>query len=519
MAGLEQFITKELIPVEGVLNKVPPCFLAGLVRRITKEHTPLNGVLNIIPQCLLARLKVRRGSVMQNVLPVRKRTLIFIALSVGLTLFYLSGTAFAANEEGMEVLTRGPIHEAFADVSVDDTPTGPVINRPVPEPINEIPAEVHPEGNQVEWIPGYWSWDEDQNDFVWVSGIWRDIPPGRQWIPGYWLAVPGGNQYISGYWADIEQTATEYLPPPPQPLSAEPSSPAPAPDFVWIEGNWVWSHNGYAWQTGYWHEPRPDMIWTPAHYVWTPRGYIFVMGYWDYALDRRGLMFAPLYYPRPIYLHHGYYYQPHIVLKADTVFPSLFVRRNSHHYYFGDYYDPRSRQRGFRPWYSKQATRYGYDPYYRNYRSHRMHEDQQWEKNYQRQFESRRDHRDAGPPQRLEPTKKHPLNTSPSPVSQSIGGLFGAVIEKNNHSEKVIQVKPQHQQQILAPSGKDNNFQFQHNKFERVPYPQQQTRHAPDTHQPEGTRLLAVPGKSTKDNRKGRADQQSQSPKMLHFKP
>ena len=497
-------------------------FLAGLVKLITKELIPLRGVLRRDPQCLMAGLKVRRGSVMQNVLPVRIRTLIFIALSIGLTFFLLSGTTFAANgpsanDEGMEVLTRGPIHEAFADVSVDETPTGPVITRPVPGPVNEIPAEVHPEGNQVEWIPGYWSWDEDQNDFIWVSGIWRDVPPGRQWIPGYWQSVAGGNQYISGYWTDIEQTATEYLPPPPQPLPAEPSSPAPTPDFVWIGGNWVWLHNGYAWQTGYWIEPRPDMVWIPAHYVWTPRGYIFAMGYWDYPVERRGVMFAPLYYSRPIYRHHGYFYRPHIVLNTDTVFLSLFVRRNSHHYYFGDYYDHRYTQRGFHPWYSKQATRYGYDPFYKNYRSHRMAKDRQWENNYQRQFVYRRDHRDARLPQRIEPIKMHPLNQSQSPISQSIGSLFGSIVKKKDQSQQVPHVKPEHQQKKHSPSRRDANFQVEHNKFERAPQPQQQTRHATGIHQSEETRLYIVPGNS-QHGKKGSAGWQNHSPGILHFK-
>ena len=45
--------------------------------------------------------------------------------------------------------------------------------------IDEVPPEYKPEGENVQWIPGYWAWDVAQSDFIWVSGLWRDVPPGR----------------------------------------------------------------------------------------------------------------------------------------------------------------------------------------------------------------------------------------------------------------------------------------------------------------------------------------------------
>ena len=442
-------------------------------------------------------------------------------LVVGSALFLLSGTIFAENgstenDEGMEVLTRGPIHEAFADVSVDQAPSGPVISRPAPEPINEIPPEVRPEGNQIEWISGYWSWDEDQNDFIWVSGVWRDVPPNRQWTPGYWQTVDGGHRYISGYWTDSNQTPTEYLPPPPQPLQAGASSPPPTADYVWMDGNWIWSQNGYAWQTGYWYEPRPDMVWVPAHYVWTPRGYIFVMGYFDYFPGRRGVMYAPLYYPRPIYRHHRYFYQPHVVLDTDAVFLSLFVRPGFHHYYFGNYHDNRYEKRGFRPWYSKRATRYGYDPFYRNYRSHRMRDNRQWENNYHRQFKSRRDHREARPPQRFEPTRERQFSRPQNPTSKRIGKLFSDTVEKSNQSEQFIRVKPDRQREIQTQSRKDTNFQAERRKLEKARHTQEPTRQPAGLKKSEKTRPLFVPGQS-KEERQEVADRQNQQLENQRF--
>ena len=89
-------------------------------------------------------------------------------------------------EEGVEVLTRGPVHEAFAETVTFDPEPGIVVPKAPPAAIEEMPPEQRPEGANVAWIPGYWAWDDERTDFLWVSGIWRALPPGRQWVPGYW---------------------------------------------------------------------------------------------------------------------------------------------------------------------------------------------------------------------------------------------------------------------------------------------------------------------------------------------
>jgi WXXGXW repeat (2 copies) len=394
---------------------------------------------------------------------------------LGLSLLLQSSPILAAespNETGndAEVLMRGPLHEAFAEVSVDESEPGPVITRPVPDPINEIPPDYRPEGAHIEWIPGYWSWDEDRNDFIWVSGVWRDIPPGRQWIPGYWMAVEGGNRYVSGYWQNIDQVETEYLPPPPRQLVARPSSPASAPDYIWVDGSWIWYRGGYAWQAGYWLEQRPDMIWIPAHYVWTPRGYIFLRGYWDYQPAGRGVMFAPLYYPHPIYRHHDYYYAPSIVLDIDAVFLSLFIRRNSHHYYFGDYYDVRYERRGFYPWYSPHATRFGYDPCYRSYRLHQLRKDRDWERNYQHQFQYRREHMEARPPQIYRRQTEHNFASSHGPGGNLvIGRRLSDVVGNRSQPVRFTPLQPDHKRDFQNQDRKLREFQAERKRVEILP--------------------------------------------------
>ncbi len=355
-----------------------------------------------------------------------------------------------ADDDGMEVLTQGPIHEAFAEVSVNETEPAVVTRHSVPSPIEEIPPDLRPEGDNVEWISGYWSFDEDRDDFIWVSGVWRDIPPGRQWIPGYWIQADGGDQYISGFWAAEDQAETEYFPSPPEPLETGPNAPETSPYQVWTTGNWVWIGDHYVWQPGYWVETRPDLVWIPAHYVWTPRGYIYVQGYWDYQMDRRGVMFAPVSYTRPVYTHHNYHYTPTIVLDFDAIFLSLFIRFESRHYYYGDYYDNRYKRRGYHPWYSQHATRYGYDPYYRSHRSHHSRHDRHWETNNHREYEYRRNHKEARPP-RTYALQTH-FNTNRPHVSMNnvIGRRLTDVAKRPHKSVRFTHVSADHKKKMQS---------------------------------------------------------------------
>src|SRR5438874_4446826 len=128
---------------------------------------------------------------------------------------------------GIEVQTRGPVHEAFAQpVSTQPEPS-PVVPKAPPDPIPEEPPDQRPEGDNAEWIGGYWSWDADQNDFIWVSGTWRNVPPGQRWVPGYWENTPDGWRWVHGFWAPDTQAEVPYLPEPPAPLNTEPSTPPP----------------------------------------------------------------------------------------------------------------------------------------------------------------------------------------------------------------------------------------------------------------------------------------------------
>src|SRR5262249_15876048 len=142
------------------------------------------------------------------------------------------GQVEAQKGDDVEVLTRGPVHEAYADPGVSPTEAPPVVPKQPPDPINEQPPDQKPEGENVQWIPGYFVWDDEPEDFVWLRGFWGTPPPGRTWVPGSWREVADGWQWTPGFWADAEKQDIQYLPPPPEPLEAAPSTPAPSPDSI-----------------------------------------------------------------------------------------------------------------------------------------------------------------------------------------------------------------------------------------------------------------------------------------------
>ena len=154
--------------------------------------------------------------------------------------------------EGLEVLTRGPIHEAFAQPVILDEGVGFRITHRPPAPMEEIAPEDRPEGSHILWIPGYWSWDGDRNDFIWVSGCWRAVPPKTSWVPGYWAEVRGGYEWIAGFWDTADAEEIEYLPAPPASLEEGPQGAPRSAEFIWIPGCWVRHEGHYAWRPGFW---------------------------------------------------------------------------------------------------------------------------------------------------------------------------------------------------------------------------------------------------------------------------
>lgn len=264
-----------------------------------------------------------------------------------------------------EVLTRGPIHEAFATpVSLDPKPS-PVIKEEPPQPINEVPPEIKPKDDDAQWIPGYWAWDDEEEDFLWVSGMWRIPPPGHRWMPGYWTEAEAeaGYHWIPGTWVKADVRQVSYQPYPPESQERGPTSPRPSDDHFWVPGCWEYHEDDYRWRPGYWSPHQYGWAWVPAHYRPAARGVVFVNGYWDYPSYRRGQLFAPVRFQGRAYTAAGFRYRPYAAIDSRTqLMIHLWARPAQHHYYFGDYYADHYRQRGFQPWYQYHAAQRGYAP-------------------------------------------------------------------------------------------------------------------------------------------------------------
>jgi hypothetical protein len=285
---------------------------------------------------------------------------------------FLEAAELAERQAGVQPLAKGPVHEAFAAPIPDGPPQpGPVIPKEPPEPIEELPPAEKPAGDNVQWIPGYWAWDEENQEFIWVSGIWRNVPPGRRWVPGRYQRTEGGWQRVAGFWASEDQAELPVLPVPPQRLN-EAVPPRPSEDAVLIPGNWVFIETRYVWRPSCWCIYRPGWVWVPDYYVWTPCGVVYVEGYWDYPLHLRGLLFAPCRIIPAVAFVPGvrFCYSPSLIINDRCLMTALFVHPRCGWYYFGDFFDPCYRSWGYVSWVHFRIGRSACDPLFGYYRAH-----------------------------------------------------------------------------------------------------------------------------------------------------
>ena len=134
-----------------------------------------------------------------------------------------------------------------------------------------------------------------------------------------------------------------------------------------------------------------------------PGGYLFVEGYWDLPLASRGLLFAPVYYPQPVYLQPAYVFTPSITIATPGLVANLFVQPAYGHYCFGDYYDRSFLSVGIYPWFSFSyvsgpARPVFYDPIFTYYASVNVRRDPGWVTRVRREYVVRRDNVAMRPP-------------------------------------------------------------------------------------------------------------------------
>ena len=308
-------------------------------------------------------------------------------------------------EEQPEVMARGPVHEAFAEPVSLQMQDGLVAPRPPPPDIEELPPAEKPVGDQYAWVSGYWSWDAERSDWVWVSACWRAAPPNMSWVPGYWTPVPGGVEWVAGFWSPAGGRELEYLPAPPALENVQAPGMSPSPDSIWVSPCWYWHGGRYVMRQGYWLTAQPDWLWVPSHYVWTPRGYIFVAGHWDYPLERRGTLFAPVYFSPSFRAQVGFTFSPSLVVDLAMLTTSLFACPRYGHYYFGDYYDESYVDSGIFPWFDCERLHTWYDPVWEYHRWDHRRSEPRWEEQERHDYEARRADRELRPSRTLVETQ------------------------------------------------------------------------------------------------------------------
>jgi hypothetical protein len=362
-------------------------------------------------------------------------------------------------EEQPEVLTRGPVNEAFAQPVNFEDRAGFSAPREPPPYIEEIPPAQRPAGGQFAWVPGYWAWDSERDGYIWVSGCWRAVPPDMYWVPGYWARGARDWQWVAGFWAPVGNNAIEYLPAPPELTNVGPPGPPPSPDRMWVPPFYYWHQGQYVQRPGYWIGAQADWVWVPTHYVWTPRGYVLAPGHWDYTLERRGVLFAPVYFPRHVYARPGASYALSIVVDLGGLQLGLFSRPQYNHYYFGDYYDNSYARIGIFPWYEFERRHTWYDPIYVQARWRHHRNEPRWEQHNRQEYDRRRSDASLRPPRTYRELESR-LSRMPEPQRRNfeIAAPLERVAARRTTGIEFERSKPEARQQIPKHSREVRKF-------------------------------------------------------------
>jgi len=267
----------------------------------------------------------------------------------------------------IEVLLSGPVHEAFLQPFDGNVTPGQVIHQAPPLPLHEIAPRFMPEGNGIQWIPGYWSTLPDAkgiNDFVWVSGTFRRVPPGRTWMSGGWVKVADGFRWTPGAWvpADFNLAKAQTVSVPPSLGNLAPVGTAPSALHTWVPPQQLFENGKWVARDGFWTRGHSDWVWNPARLIPTATGTLRIDGFWDHRITERGQLFAPVRITNIADIGSHAVFSPGVIVHADRMVLHLFAHPASHHYLFGNFYEQTYSDLGIVPWFSPAGKLGGFDP-------------------------------------------------------------------------------------------------------------------------------------------------------------
>ena len=321
--------------------------------------------------------------------------LVFLGSAAGLHTALSAPPDPTAATEAAEVLTRGPVHEAFAE-TVSYNPQ-PGRSRRKPRRLRSKNCRRTRGRKGPTWLgsPATGLGTTNAATTFGSAAFWRDLPPGRQWVPGYWGPSGQGQQWTSGYWADAAVSSVGYLPEPPASAEAGPNIAAPSPDDTWLPGNWMWQENRYAWRPGF-GPPRSRIGIGFRPITCGPLGATFLSMAIGITRSAARRCLPQSTSRRGMYSRPGFSYSPSIVIDLGLLglrFPAAELRALLFRRLL-------CRELPVRPASTRRipttpATRLR--PYFRSRRwQHRS--DGQYEQGVAAAFMNRRDHEDARPP-------------------------------------------------------------------------------------------------------------------------
>jgi hypothetical protein len=233
----------------------------------------------------------------------------------------------------------------------------------------------------------------------------------------------------------------------------------------------------------------------PSHYRWTPRGYVLEAGHWDYSLDRRGVLFAPVYFPRSVYSRPGFSYSPSIAIDLGVLSVNLFAYPRYSHYYFGDYYDDVYLRVGIYPHFESQRRHTWYDPIYTYDRWHYGRTDNRWEEHQREQYDRRRSDRDLRPARTY---REMETRTARMPEAQrrnvQLAQPIQTIVERKASPMRFEQINTDARQKISRQAADTHKLRDERAKWEST---------KSTGHEPAGPRSDRTPTPPTVDRGRG----------------
>ncbi len=126
----------------------------------------------------------------------------------------------------------GPFTEAFATPLEVNPQPGPVIKKEPPPAIEEMPPDQKPDGDNVVWIPGYFSWKTIGKISFGLVACGAMCRPTKRGSPAIGAKCPRAISGRPGFWTSAKKAEVNYLPAPPQSLEVGPNISAPSGNFL-----------------------------------------------------------------------------------------------------------------------------------------------------------------------------------------------------------------------------------------------------------------------------------------------